>query len=387
MEAETKMPFVHWQSLVDFGVLAGAIYLLLGWAKQARAVRIALGILGLHVGALVARNYDLPITSWVLSAAGFLAIAVLLVVFQPELRHAFMRLDTLMRSGWRKQATMSSTFRAVAEASFALGAGRVGALMVLARGDSIAELIQGGTPLGAQVSRDLIEAIFQKSSPTHDGAVVIDGPVMTRARAVLPLTQHTDVPAFFGTRHRAAMGLAERSDAAVIAVSEQRGTVTLMRDRKIYEMESVDQLVRMLEHLESAAHLSAPARVRLALTGNLRVKLAAVGLAVAVWAIALFASGTTVRTVTVPIAFTGVPAGTIITAQSAADLAIQLRGNALMMDSAPLGRMVVTFNLSRTRPGTHLLRVTSGNFDLPFGIRFERASPAEVSIRLALRPA
>jgi diadenylate cyclase len=380
------MPFVHWQSLVDFAVLVGAIYLLLSWAKQARAVRIALGIIGLHVSALVARNYDLPITSWVLSAGGFLAIAVLLVVFQPELRHAFMRLDTLLRSGWRKRAAMSSTYRAVSEAAFELGEVRVGALLVMVRRDAVTELLQGGTPLGAQVSRDLIEAIFQKTSPMHDGAVVIDGPVMTRARAVLPLTQRADVPPFFGTRHRAAMGLAERSDAAVIAVSEQRGTVTLIEDRKIHEMQSVEQLARMLEHLESEETLGWPARLRYALTHQLRFKLAAVALAAAVWGIALFASGTTVRTVAVPIAFTGVPAGMNITSQSASEVTIQLRGNALLMDSAPIGRLVATFNLSRTQPGSRLLRLAAGNFDLPFGIRFERATPAEVTVRLALRP-
>jgi len=380
---ETDMPLVRWQSCVDFIVLAGAIYLLLGWAKQARAVRIALGIIGLHVGALVARNYDLPITSWVLSAGGFLAIAVLLVVFQPELRHAFMRLDTLIRSGWRKHATMSSTFRAVSEAAFTLAEDRVGALVVLVRRDAIGELMQGGTKLGADVSRELIEAIFQKSSPMHDGAIVIDGHTLTRARTVLPMTQRLDVPPFFGTRHRAAMGLAERSDAAVVTVSEQRGTVTLMQDRKIHELDTSTQLTRMLEHLESVAEVGWGTLLRVALTRNLRFKLAALGLAAAVWSIALFAAGTTVRTVNVPIVFTGVPAGMSITGQTASSLTVQLRGSALLMDSAPLGRLVATFDLSRTRPGSRTLHVTPDNLDLPFGIRFERANTAEVSLRLA----
>ncbi|HVX65647.1 MAG TPA: diadenylate cyclase [Bryobacteraceae bacterium] len=379
------MPFVRWQSPVDFVVLVGAIYLLLSWAKKARAVRIALGIIGLYSGALVARNYDLPITSWILSAGGFLAIAVLLVVFQPELRHAFMRLDALIRTGWRKEIVLDTTYRAISEAAFALGAERVGALMVLVRRDAITELIQDGTPLGAQVSHELLQAIFQKTSPLHDGAVIIDGPVATRASAVLPLTQGTDIPPFFGTRHRAGMGLAERSDAAVIVVSEQRGTVTLMQDRKLHEMQSAGQLVRMLEHLESAKTPSWPVRLRYALTHQLRFKLAAVALAAALWAIALFASGTTVRTVAVPIEFTGVPAGMMITSQTASELTIQLRGNALFMDSSAVGRLVATFNLNRAKPGSHRLRVDAADFDLPFGVRFERATPAEVTVRLAPR--
>jgi len=147
------MPLVRWQSAVDFLVLAAAIYVLLRWAKQARAVRIALAILGLNAGALLARNYDLTITSWVLSGAGLLTVAVLLVVFQPELRHTFMRLDAMMRSGWRERGTAEPARRAIAEAAFSLAGHGVGALIVLVRRSSIAELIQGGTPLGAEVSR------------------------------------------------------------------------------------------------------------------------------------------------------------------------------------------------------------------------------------------
>jgi uncharacterized protein (TIGR00159 family) len=380
---KVEMPPIRWQSAVDFVVLAGAIYMILRWAKQARAVRIAIGIIGLHLGALLARNYDLVITSWVLTAAGFLAIAVLLVIFQPELRHAFMRLDTLLRSGWRKRASLTPTHRAVAEAAFALAHNSVGALIVLVRADSVTELIQAGTAVGARVSRELIEAIFQKSSPMHDGAVVIEGQTLTRARAVLPLTQRPDLPVFFGTRHRAAMGLAERSDAIVIAVSEQRGTVTLMQDRKIQEMRNSEQMATVLAHLETGPELDWPARLRLALTRNVPFKLAAVGLAAAVWGIALYTTGTTVRTVTVPVAFSSVPPGMSVAAQSASEVDVQLRGNALMMDSAGLSRLIATFDLSGARPGSRTVHVRPGNFELPPGIQIERATPSVISVRLA----
>ena len=378
------MPPVRWQSAADFAVLAGAIYIVLGWAKQARAVRIALAIIGLQVGALVARNYDLPITSWVLSGAGFLAIVVLLVIFQPELRHALMRLDTVVRSGWHRRAAFPSKYSAIADAAFELGQARVGALIVLVRSNSIAELMQDGTKLGAEISRELIAAIFQKTSPLHDGAVVIDRQVIERACAVLPLTQRPDVPPFFGTRHRAAMGLAERSDAIVIAVSEQRGTVTLIEGRKILEMGNSQQMAGVLERLETRPELSWPVRLRRPFTQNLQFKIAAAGLAAAVWT-AAFYTGTTVRTVTVPVAFSGVPPGMNIAAQSVSELEVQIRGNPLMMGSASLNRLVATFNLSGAPAGERAVHVLSRDFDLPPGIRFVRASPAAVSVRL-VRP-
>jgi diadenylate cyclase len=380
------MPPVRWQSAVDFFVLALAIYLLLRWAKQARAVRIVLAILGLHAAALLTRDYDLTITSWVLSAAGFAAIAVLLIVFQPELRYAFMRIDTAIRSGWRKSGSLGPAHRAISAAAFDLAEQRVGALIVLVRGASVAELVQGGARLGAEVSRDLLEAIFQKTSPLHDGAVIVDGSTMTRACAVLPLTQRPGVPAFFGTRHRAAMGLSERSDALVIAVSEQRGTVTLMERGKAHEIYSSDQLAEMLQRLETEPRMSRLTRLRLALTANVRFKLAALAIAAAIWSIVLYVAGTTVRTVNVPVVFNNVPAGMSIASETTFDIDVQLRGNPLIMDSAPLDRVVATLNLSGAKPGTHVLKIRARDFDLPPGVHFERASPPSIFVRLSPAP-
>jgi hypothetical protein len=292
-----------------------------------------------------------------------------------------MRLDSVVRSGWRRRAAFPSKYSAISDAAFELGQARVGALIVLVRGDSIAELMQDGTKLGAEISRELIAAIFQKASPLHDGAVVINREIIERARAVLPLTQRRDVPPFFGTRHRAAMGLAERSDAIVIAVSEQRGTVTLIEDRKILEMRNSEQMAGMLDRLETRPELSWPVRLRRVFTQNVQFKAAAAGLAAAVWA-AAFYTGTTVRTVTVPVAFSGVPPGMNIAAQSVSGLEVQIRGNPLMMDSASLTRLVATFDLHGAPAGQRVVQVLSRDFDLPPGIRFVRASPAVVSVRL-----
>ncbi|MCL4851501.1 MAG: diadenylate cyclase, partial [Bryobacteraceae bacterium] len=106
---------------------------------------------------------------------------------------------------------------------FRLAAEKTGALLVLVRNDSITELMDGTIELAANISPEILEAIFQKNSPLHDGAAVIDGDQIVYANAVLPLTQRADLPVMYGTRHRAAMGLTELSDAIVIAVSEERG--------------------------------------------------------------------------------------------------------------------------------------------------------------------
>ena len=216
---------IRWQSAVDFFVLAIAIYLLLRWSREARALRVALGILAVRVGALLARQLGLPITGWVLDGATIVALLSLVVVFQPELRRALMRLDFPHRLRHREQMPAVS---AVTAAAWSLAKSRCGALIVIVRRDAIAELVTTGIAVGGRVSAELLGAVFQKGGPVHDGAAIIEGDVITQVGAVLPLTQRPDVPEQYGTRHRAGMGLAERSDAVVVVSSEERGEVTVM---------------------------------------------------------------------------------------------------------------------------------------------------------------
>jgi diadenylate cyclase len=374
-------PF-RWQSVVDFLVLAAAFYAVLRWAKQARAVRIALGIIGLHVAALVARHYDLMITSWVLTATGFVAIAVLLILFQPELRHAVMRLDTLVRGRASSRAGLDPVYRAMSEAAFDLAAARTGALMVVVRRDSIAELVQGGIALGAAVSRELLEAIFQKPSPLHDGAAIISGGAVMAANAVLPLTQRPDVPRYFGTRHRAALGLAERSDALVVAVSEERGTVMLAEAGGFEIIHTPRELAEILGRLRSAPQGGRRAWLRRAIADNFRVKLAAVGLAAVVWAATMIGGGATIRTVSVPVEFSNVPPGLVVASQSASEVSLQFRGNSWLINSAGLDQLVARFSLRGARPGAVRLKVASKNFNLPSGIKLVRSSPEAITVQV-----
>src|SRR5262245_61493500 len=163
---------IHWQSVIDFLVLAVALNLLLRWSRQARALRLAVSILALRVAGLLARQLDLLITSWVLDIGTVIALLALLVVFQPELRRALMRFDIMGRTIRREQG---SALSAVSSAAWALARARCGALIVLARKDSLAELTTAGVALNGQVSPDILLAIFQKSSPVHDGAAIIEG--------------------------------------------------------------------------------------------------------------------------------------------------------------------------------------------------------------------
>jgi uncharacterized protein (TIGR00159 family) len=364
-------------------VLAIAFYGLLRWAISARALRIALAVVGLHALALMAQRLDLVVISWVLDGSAVLAIILLLLIFQPELRRAFMRVDSAIRYWSRPTTAVLQQNRAIAEVAFRLARDRIGALIVMVRQDSIGELTEGGVVLGAALSPELLMAIFQKVSPLHDGATVVETGRLAKGGVVLPLTQRHDVPRYYGTRHRAGMGLAERCDALVTVVSEERGEVTLMYANKMCHMEAPEILMAALEDLQGSARDSAAGHLRRFFLTDVRLKLAALGLAGLIWSMSFLASGATIRTVTVPIEFSNVPPGMEIADQSADSVEIQVRGSPWIMDSISMNKLIARFDLRSLGAGQHSLALVTRALDLPPGIVVDKVTPAKVGVVLA----
>ena len=178
---------MRWQSAVDFTVLGAALYLLLVWGREARALRTFLGILGLRVGGFAARQADLPVTAWVLDTASVVAVVLVLMVFQREIRRGLTRFDVLHRLVRAPSELADGRLRAIVEAAFGLAEARRGAQIVIARHDPVEEWLTGGVPLGGEVSAEILEAIVRKVSPVQDGAAVVQGGRIARVAAILPL--------------------------------------------------------------------------------------------------------------------------------------------------------------------------------------------------------
>jgi uncharacterized protein (TIGR00159 family) len=373
------MSSIHWQSVVDFLVLAIALYLLLRWSRQARAFRFAVLILVLRVGALLAHQLDLLITVWVLDAATVIAILALLIVFQPELRRAFTRFDVLGRARRRERGSAAS---AVSEAAFSLARASCGALVVLTRRDPVGELTTQGIVLNSQVSSEILEAIFQKQSPVHDGAVIIDGDRIARAGAVLPLTIRSQVPEHYGTRHRAGMGLAERTDALVIVVSEERAEVSLMWENQTRVMPSADALAAALESMTGRPSRRSALSRRVLRSQELKLQATAVGLAALVWSVTFLFPGRSVWVRTVPVEFTNVPPGLIVTGESTDTLQVWLRGNQFLFETVDLNTLAAHCDLRAAHEGLNAIPLSAAVVDTPFGIKVEAMTPRQIKVRL-----
>ena len=171
-----------------------------------------------------------------------------LIVFQPEIRRALERLGrTGMRSILRKEERQD-TLNMVVRASFALSRSNTGALIVIERETGLQEVIDTGIPMNAMLSVELLLSIFPETGPLHDGAVVVRGGSIVSAGCTLPLSD-SPLPAEYGMRHRAAVGLTERTDAVVVVVSEERGAVSLCSNGRMVPNLDEHRLSRQLHRL------------------------------------------------------------------------------------------------------------------------------------------
>jgi len=212
---------------LDVLLVAVGIYWLLLLIRGTRAIQILVG-LGALIGLRVAADFlELLTLAWLLD--NFLGPAVLIVVilFQADIRRGLGRLGRGFFPSLSERQE-SQMVEEVVRAVQLLSARRVGALIVLERSIRLDEQIEAGTPLDASVTKELIVSIFLPSSPLHDGAVLIQQGRLSYAGAILPLTLRTDLPEGVGTRHRAAVGITEETDAVVIVASEETGAISVV---------------------------------------------------------------------------------------------------------------------------------------------------------------
>ena len=212
---------------VDIGLVAFAIYWLLLLIRGTRAVQILVGLIVLLAASAASQYFELGTVRLLLEVFLPSAPLIVIVLFQHDIRRALARLGgNLFPSVSAEQE--SQIVEDVVRAAQALAQRRVGALIVLERETRLEDQIEGGTPLDAEVSKEILVALFQPHSPLHDGAVVIQAGRVARAGGILPLTMRADVPEGLGTRHRAALGITEETDAVVVVVSEETAFISLV---------------------------------------------------------------------------------------------------------------------------------------------------------------
>lgn len=237
------------RDLVDVLLATYLIYHLLLLVRGTRSVQVLQGVLFLIVATFVMRDVlHLPMMNWLLTKFWAAGIVVLTVVFQPEIRSALAHLGSQPISRW----ILPARFDFINEIVVALkecSEKRIGALIVLEQETGLKNYIETGTRINGEISTELILSILHPRSPLHDGAIILAGNQLVAAGCLLPLTDDPHFAKILGTRHRAAVGLAECSDALVLIVSEESGHISLARDGRLQRDVNVDDLRDQLHDL------------------------------------------------------------------------------------------------------------------------------------------
>lgn len=379
----TAASLLTWRAGLDVALLAAGFFLLYHTVRASGTWKLVVGVL-LAAGLFgVARALDLKGLEWIFSNLSSVALLGLIVVFQPEIRKILERAASLRgRPAAGRAADLADL---LAEAAFALAAQRRGALVAVPGRDSLRPWVSEGIALDAEPSLPLLLSLFDPHSPGHDGAVVAAGGRLTHFGVRLPLSTSGRLAPEWGTRHHAAQGLSETTDALVVAVSEERGTVSVFHRGEVERPADPAALAaRLAGHWSRAAspQLAHEARGEgLRLARQAGVSLAAAAL---FWAIVVLGGSRVVETAfAVPVEFTAMPPTLALAGDKPTEVTIHVSGPATDVDRLVPGQVPITIDLSRATAGRRRYPINGETLRLPRGVRLLGSEPSAVEVTLA----
>ena len=252
------LQLVRVTDIIDILVVAIIVYYIIRIANETRARNLLRGIAIIFVAFFVSRWLNLTALNYIIGATVQIGAFAIVVIFQPELRNLLERMGRIKLgriidfTGESETEDIELTVNSVAKAAGSLAKTRTGALIVLERETKLGEYLSTGTHLDANVSSGLLENIFVPNTPLHDGAVIIRGGKIITAGCVLPLTSNPNLSRELGTRHRAALGLSEATDAVIVVVSEETGKISVAQEGSLTRNLSEESLKRLLSRLMTA---------------------------------------------------------------------------------------------------------------------------------------
>lgn len=371
---------IRWQDIADIIIMSILLYQLFGWFKHTKALQVVIGLGSLGIVYLVTRNLGFFMTSWILQELGTVIFVLIIVIFQAEIRQALYRISPLRGFLGRQDSGPTFDLQDFSATVFSLAASRTGAIIALQRSEPLDEYLSNGVSLDSFVSGQLIGSIFQDGSPLHDGALIIRNGRILKASCHLPLSSNSDIPQRYGTRHRAGLGLSERSDAAVVIVSEERGEVSLALSGELTWVESPGLLSLELTRLLSQPvdDQSRPSLFR-SIFRNFWPKLATVLLVSLVWFVITAREGEIV-TVAAPVQFRNLPDALLLSSSSVDKVDLQLKSYSGLISLPKEGDIVAEVDLSKVHEGNNQLFFGKEHFKLPSGLVITKIKPSSLRV-------
>jgi len=230
--------------IVEITVLWFVFYMLLLFIKGTRAVQVLKGIIIIVLIFLISKELRLEAITWILTKLFTISVIAFVIIFQPELRRGLARIGQFGMFSGQEQALDE-----IAKAALILSKKKVGALIAIEREIGLKPYIESGIKMDSHITSELLNTIFSPNTPLHDGGVIMQGSMIAAAGCLLPLTQNPHVSGTLGTRHRAAIGLSEETDAVVVVVSEETGDVSISVNGRLTRHLDEKEFSRVLSNI------------------------------------------------------------------------------------------------------------------------------------------
>ncbi len=373
--------------IIDIAFVTILLYTAIVWFKRTRATLVFVGIFILGAIYVFARQLDLQLTTNILQGFFAIFLIIIVVIFQEELRQIFERIALWGLGRKDSHKVQSETVDIIVGTLADLAKERVGALIVLPGAQPIERHVNGGIEMGGKLSEPLLKSIFDPNSAGHDGAVIVEKDRISRFAVQLPLSKDFKQLGKVGTRHSAALGLAELSDALCMVVSEERGKISLAEDGKLREIGNFQELGSLVQRFLDRRFPKKNARTASIqfLRSNWLEKAVSVTLAIALWYV--FIPGSKILEVTyqIPIELEHLPANLELEAVEPPNVSVTFGALNRAFYLFEPKKLEATIDASLAALGRRTFRVSEENITYPKNLTVKGLSPTKIKISVKKR--
>jgi len=361
------LEFIRWQDVIDILLNSYILFRLYVLFRETYVFRVLTGIALLWIFQRISVFFGLILTSWVMQGITAVVALIIIIVFRNEIR-SVLQAKNLRAILW------------IVESVKALSKRHIGALIVLPAKENLEDIFQGGIPLRGLISKEMITSIFWGDNPVHDGAIIIEEDRIAKVGVILPLSYKSDLPSRYGTRHRAALGLSETTDALVVVVSEETGKVVVAKDSKITDIISNAMFTKILqEHMgihEEENVYQQKEKFKMSIAAIISVFFIT-----GIWF--SFSKGLdTLITLEIPVEYTNRNPGFEIVDASVNAVRLHLGGSGALIKSVQPEQIQVKLDLGNAVIGQNIFSITQDSITLPPGIFLRKVIPSVIEVTL-----
>ena len=371
---------LHWQDIVDITLNSYILFRFYVLFRGTYVFRVLIGLTMLWFFQQIAVMLGLIVTSWVIQGIVAVSAFIIIVVFRNEIRNV-LQARNLKSILWGFSPKSTGTpIQMIIDGVFDLARKKCGGLLVIPGREDISELVHSGIAWRGNISPEMILSIFWPDNPVHDGAAIIQGNQIAEVGAILPLSNRSDLPSYFGTRHRAALGLSEASDAIVIIVSEERGDIHLVKRSRLREIRSKRKLEQKLqEHFGIYPSDREEHRKQ-----NLEIATAALVSLIFITGVWFTVSRglDALVTLNVPVEYMNRKPVMEIVSASDNSVSVELSGSGALIKSLRPDQVRTRLDLSKAIIGKNSFTITADNVTHPPGIILKNITPSEITVEL-----